>query len=690
MSNNPPFVQQALDRFEKNRGYLKEHMPNLFEAIENSGELKKCRLDILHDLQEFDLVEEKISLYSNGANKYASSETRQFLQQLRPGAPLKTVAPATPGLYEIPRFFARHLDKTINDSFPRSYNPLYNFPSFFPLITFMGVGLGLHIEKVINERDCHQILIIENNAEHLICSLYVTDWYKIIPKFKLNEGKSIQFILFKSVKEEEIFSHTWNELLSHVPHFPTAAIFYNHRRQNLYQKVIDRIHKDLNVFMGAWGNYDDEVNQLNNALHNLKSKIPVSRNTKDPVEEDLLEIPVFIIGAGPSLNEHIDFIKENQKKAIVLSSGTALSILHHHNIKPDIHIEIESDYCTVAALKNLKDDAYLRSIPIIGPIQLNPLAFKLFDRKYLFFKDSTSLSKMFSKDGEILIGTTPTCTNAATSIALSHGFKNVFFMGMDYGYRDKKESHAKGSIWYRDDKPVELKRSQVIQDKDPEIRVRAVGGGEVLTKQIYYSSKRRLEDFIKHHPDSNIYNLSNGAEIVGTKEINLNKAYEIVSQINNNKDDALNYLLPDKARIISDSDISKGLEELTTFLTKFSDYTNSLVDKIGDDFTSLSKGLFLISFNLEHYHRINRKGSNYYFIRGAIWHYIYAAMSMALLAADEANQKESIKQWKNRFKDFLKKIDQHLGFVINKDRENEDTWLKSSILESIDEPDYWK
>jgi hypothetical protein len=690
MSNNPPFIKAAFERFEKNMAFMEKKMPTLHTTLA-SWELKKTRIEIDHEHEEYKLFAGNMDLYPNGATQFAQEEADEFLAQMAPGAPLTSCAPSTPGLYEIPRFFARHLDQTIRQSFPKSGVGTYPIPNFYPMLVFMGVGLGLHIQAVLKKRQIQTLIIFENDPEQMLASMYVTDWYKIIPRFEINKGMAIHFILMHDTEEDASFQQLWNELNFFVPHFPLATVFYNHRKVNFYQRILNRIHKDFSIFLGSWGNYDDEVNQMNNALYNLKSNIPVARPISLDGAVNISNMPIVVVGAGPSLNGYIDFLKKYRDKVIILCSGTAISVLHHHEIKPDIQIEIESDYCVTAALENLNDDDYLASIPIIGPIQLNPIAFSKFKKKYLYFKDSTALGGMFANQNEIFLGTTPTCTNAASSVALSYGFKNIFLIGLDYGYRSKSETHAQGSIWYDKDKPKELNRSMELKNREKPMEVEAVGGGKILTEQIYYSSKRRLEALLEPFKNKhvNTYNLSNGARIKGTIEINEEKMINIINENTVTKDSAMAYLLPESPRYINESQIESGLQKIQDYIQSITIFNIELIKKIDYNFESLSRCLLILNQRMNLHYQSDQKRSFYFYTRGMMWHYIFSGYSMAMFNRDPKDEARVIKEWQTGFIDFLEKLPEHLRYVINKDRSdmNSDDWLRQSILDPVSEPD---
>jgi hypothetical protein len=262
---------------------------------------------------------------------------------------------------------------------------------------------------------------------------------------------------------------------------------------------------------------------------------------------------------------------------------------------------------------------------------------------------------------------------------------------LDYGYRSKSETHATGSIWYDKDKPKELNRSMELKKREQPMEVDAVGGGKILTEQIYYSSKRRLEALLEpfEKRNVNVYNLSKGARIEKTIEIDTPEMIKIINENEVEKGSALQYLLPDNPRHITDEKIKEGLDSIEDFIKNICLFNIELIQKIDYNLESLSRCLLIINQRMNTYYHSQKQQSFYFFTRGLIWHYIYAGYSMAMFNRDPAEEERVIKEWQTGFIDFLEKLPSHLHYVINKDRSNmsKDDWLRQSILDPVSEPD---
>lgn len=76
---------------------------------------------------------------------------------------------------------------------------------------------------------------------------------------------------------------------------------------------------------------------LANTLENLKTNLPILR----PKHLKRIDLPICVVGNGPSLDGLLPFLKENADKMVVFRRGTALKVLKNARIPVDFQIEIE-------------------------------------------------------------------------------------------------------------------------------------------------------------------------------------------------------------------------------------------------------------------------------------------------------------------------------------------------------------
>lgn len=662
MSDNHSLVEEVLSLQSKNLNFFKKIYPGIYSFF-SAYQLQNTKLDIQPQHAELDLIEHQKHVYG-GAKQYAIKEVEHFLQVFDYGKTINSLKPLYQGDYKNPRFFAKHIDRIYQKSplTKESYSG-YELPNSFPLTVFMGCGLGLHIKSLIEQRDLKHVVLAETNMDRFFASFYAVDWEAIVSPYLASDERSFNFVLIpRSENEQQIRDVIWNHLIEYCPFFPVMTLFYNHLGSPIFDRIIDAINSDLYVHLFSFGNYDDEVNQLNNAIHNFKQEImrlPLPR-------KEGFDLPVCIVGSGPSLDERINWLKEIQNDVIVISCGTALRALYKHGIKPDFQIELESDFNTYSTQNLNEDKDFMRSIKLIGAAQLTPKMFTLFDDKRLFFKAEGALPDMFASPGEAIKEAAPTCTNAALAFAFHFGFTDILLFGLDYGFPNKDEHHASGSIYYKENGPEGLKKATTHQDSDL-IRVESASGGSILTTSFLYASKRKTENIIQTWKHPNVFNCSNGSKLQNTKWFNDEtfRAIDFQKKLLN-KQSVVDYLFSDDAVSVAQSVIDEALSGMKTQLVSMRDVFRAFLEQDIEDKNSM----MTICYQMNKWLQQTLKPKNqslYFFIRGTIWHFLHAGFShsFALRNADESKVFVSI--WQIEFKSFIDGLIEHFEGVIFKE-----------------------
>ncbi len=649
-----------LQNKSKNLSFFQKHYPGVYEFFVNY-DLKHCQLDILTDTDEVDLIIAGKHLYGGGAYGYCKQEAEQFLTVFDYGKKIKTFSPLFKGDYRNPRYFAQSLDRLYHKSPVEKENfDGYKIPPFFPMIVFMGCGVGAHIQALCEMRDLQNVLIVENDMDRFAASLYAIDWEYLITPYLRNNEQSFNFVLVPGVTDEEqIRGVVWNHLINYCPIFPVMTLFYNHLASPIFDRVVDKLNSDLYVHLFSFGNYDDELNQLNNARHNFNQgvkRLPI-RN------DDGFDVPVCVIGSGPSLDGRVAILKALKDKIIIVSCGTALGALYSHGLKPDIHVELESDYNTYSTQALMDDKDYMASVSIVGAAQLSPLLFSLFGKKRLFFKADSSVAGIFSGDGEAIANAAPTCTNAALAIVLHYGFKNIFLFGLDFGFPSKDQHHAKGSLYYKEDAPSGLKDSVDYKDGDV-FSVEGVGGTTISTTPFLFASKRQVDNIICASNNCAIYNCSDGAVLENTQWLTIHEATSFIqAEAKNSKSTVLNFLLNEKAASFDEKGTYQSLDEMLEWVSSITVRFREILNKDVIDLVRLTRICSQINLIL-HEEVLNRNIGYYYFIRGSIWHFLLAGLSHSLVLENKDVQETFISNWQLEFDSFLENLPGHFWSVL--------------------------
>lgn len=639
-------AQKYLNLREQNLIFFQHNYPGIYQFI-STYQMQTSKLDILPETNEIDILVNGEHLYKSKSKQYAKHEVATFLSSFDYGSKIHSFRPLEQDAYKNQRFFARSMNK-IQDSYYDKTDSFdgYELGDFLPLVVFMGIGLGKHIDILSQIRDMSHVIALETDMDKFAASLYSVDWKNIVEPFLKDPTKSFQFILLPGPENENhIYASLWNALLKYCPMFPVTTLFYNHLGNPVFDKISDRVNSDIYVHLFSFGNIDDELNQLNNALHNFRESIPFLNidNLKD------IRLPTCIVGSGPSLDARINDLQEISGRAIIISSGTALRALWKHGITPDFQVELESDFNTYITQGMMEDKDYMRAIKLLGAAQLNPLMFSLFNDARIFFKDDGALSGWFGNQKCIIENATPTCTNAALAIAFKLKASCIFLFGLDYGFPDKESHHASGSVYYKG----KLKDQYKVKADDM-IEVASAPGGKILTTTFLYTAKRRIENMLISSGSIKLFNCSNGAHLENAQWLAPGKTEQTLSKYTStskSKIDFINTLFSNEDKALTKANINKSSDKLSQEMHSIIKDINTIVLNAQlnslRNFNEFCSKIFPILNQLE----LTNK-SMFYFIRGSIWHFLLAGLTH-VYSLDQRHIESYLVDWKNYFLDML-------------------------------------
>ncbi len=672
---------------QKNEDFFKRREPAIYDFIKDK-KLTNSDLKILKkedgDL-ELDVFEKGKSRYFNAGRHYSTKECEKFIGQMKPGTLLPPFTHVDSNSFTFQRIGSLHFKKLANELGdiikPSNQIPL---PDFYPLLVIMGVGLGLHISKIIKDKKISSLIIFEHKLDRAITSLYTIDWEEIYSKFDINKGESIQLI-FSTEDDFRVHQGSlWNELINYCPHFPFATLFYNHLNDETNSKIINKIQKDTITYLQQWGNYDDEINQYNNARQNLLLGAKIYKPSTFKVNPDM---PIAVIGAGPSLDDKIETLKKYQDNILIISCGTTIGTLAKHNIRPHFHVELESDYIVYEAIKKSTTADFRKGITLLASAQVNPRCLALFEKSCIYFKDSTALAQLYvDNDKDIVKNTTPTCTNAGVAIAFQMRPKNLFLFGTDFGFSNKDKHHASGSIYYQDKEDISFVLANANDfEKEVLIKTTSVKGLEMETKPMYFTAQRRVEECIKysHLAGIKVFNCSDGASIKNSHWIPTEKLNEILMTLNTHASPkSLTREIYNYCQSVNPNSIN---EKSTILLNTIDSIFNTInrIELAGSELYDISKYIFIVN-NIISRHVKLKLGYMHYFLRGQIWIFLTMFFTYSLHCKTKKERQamcslctEWLKQHHIEIITEMKKVLYHTKNL------DEDEWINTTVEEEI-------
>ena len=379
------------------------------------------------------------------------------------------------------------------------------------LIVF-GVGLGLHLEELIERTAARHVIIVEPIPEFLNHSLRVIDWAGLVGRC---HDKDVTLHFTTATEAIPINAEISNIIRALCIPILDGAHLFTHYVTHITNQVVQKFKADAPLFLAPRGFYEDDIMMTENACAILAEKV---FHLIDGTPRAKRREPAFIVASGPSVDDCIDTIKTWQDHAIVVSSGSSLQILLHNGIVPDYHAELEpipevTDLLRYIMERN-KDrfpNGRFEGIRLIAPLTVHDSALELFDESYMFFRDNAASTQAFGIDQRCIHFAGPNVANTSLTLAAVLGFSEVYLFGTDCGMKDNRH-HSKDTVYYTTNEFDVCASGLVACDTHHPGNF----GGMVPTQMVLDWSRKFIEDSIGIFK-LDAFNCSDGVLIEGAK-----------------------------------------------------------------------------------------------------------------------------------------------------------------------------
>jgi len=490
--------------FEQNLEAFEEYLPAYAEIkrdlrahgtaseVVGSEQGADLNINLGHDL-----------LYAEDAQTFARKQVENFLK-----SPIRfKCAKYTP--IANPTLVTEHMIKAVAEETGIDFTSLPGEPD--PgggyLIVF-GVGLGYHIEALIDALEFRTVVLLEQYEEFIYHSMFFQDWGRWFEEMQARKGEVIVLLgsdpdtmantLYSTLRKQQFGIVDGSYLLKHYKSF--------------FVDQTDSLFKEKTPVLGASpGFYEDERTMLNNCFWNLNDHQSYLFTDRPRLVKGC---PVFVIGSGPSADQAIDLIKDCRDRAVLITCGTAPEVMLRNGIKPDFHAELENAPGPRDIIGRISEEHDLSGVTLFASTTVHPDVPKFFDRRIFFFRDTTSSTQFFSSVGEEVFLATTTVTNTGCRLGLGLGFRELYMFGTDLGTRHQDSHHSKKSIYYTDENFLENHPEHLAQTKFP-MQVPGNLGGRVWTHHSFLLSRTFFTILLPAFPNAKVYNCSDGAIIPG-------------------------------------------------------------------------------------------------------------------------------------------------------------------------------
>ncbi len=352
-------------------------------------------------------------------------------------------------------------------------------------LTIVGFGLGYHIKILLEEYNLTKLEIIVLNSDVFKWALENTPGIQEIINDKRVFFKALDFKTTISNLETNLFIHLESAML-----FPNEFI-----RTALLQIRLQKAGGANNILVP---DFHEKEN-----IKNIKKYFPVKQLFNSNKNKT-----AYILGAGPSLDDYIDFFKNlDDENSIVIVCNTVLTKLITNNISYDYITLIEMLDKVIENFDKVSDSKK----PLISYIYSHSKVLSSYLGKVYvaYHKDSKNkkldLGELHSKGNVIHLSTT---------LAIAMGCNKIRFCGVDFAF-------SKG-MKYGNGVSSNTKFDKKYYEKLEVLKVKGIESEEVYTSLPYNLPRIYLEQIINENPQIEFENMGLcGAKINGATQINM-------------------------------------------------------------------------------------------------------------------------------------------------------------------------
>ncbi len=363
---------------------------------------------------------------------------------------------------------------------------------FSNAVIFSGIFHGLHLDYFLSHTEVGLAAFYEADPGRFIVSCYFLDYEELDQRFNgllLHVGSDLPNEFFSNFFiRTYVTSNVWLRVLS----------AYNDAENS---RFVRRLYAFWQSQKSIWAPADQYLDAVRWTTENIKSKRKVMQQQPDLSDD----VRIAIVASGPSLSEDLAWLKKNSHKLLVFAAHSAVRPLKAAGVIPDIQfcLDLYMDEPVYDAL-SLDPD-----IPFLADVRATPELLERFRDSYLVAGTAISYSVYFKL---LLLHTMPTTGNLCTSFSCFLNPKEIYFFGLDMGFKTQTQSHAAGSC-YDDIKGLQEKMAG-----ENTFRVKAnFSESEMLTNPYFNDAKRWIEELISLQTVTRFINCSDGAEIAGAK-----------------------------------------------------------------------------------------------------------------------------------------------------------------------------
>lgn len=481
----------------RSRAAFAERFPDIMARIERAGAATSST--VIENGEVIDIRVEDRPIYGGNARGFAEDQVAAFLRRPlrmfmdRPNA----AGLVSPVCIRMLKALGDWANADGRDGI--SVKPV-NSPTF--LVTF-GLGLGYHLKPLSAGTEARWLIVVEPLLEFFVHSFHVVDWGALIERFD-RHGGGIHIVT--DADPAQMVKGTARYMRKGGIPYSDGSWVFTHYPSWAFTEARKRLHEAVEFAFVNRGFFEDELRMMDTAMENFATRSFWLLEGRPRLRRPELAV---IAGAGPSLDEGIEKLREIRDRVVLFSAGTALRPLLRNGIVPDFHCELENVPAVFDVVTETSKIRNLSDITLLASATVDPRVPALFGDTVLYFRDSVVSTLTLGRNFRIIEGTAPTCVNMALAVGTTMGFTDFVLFGTDCGVRADGDHHASGTVYLDIDK-----YKQISAEVKYPLEIEGNFGGIVKTNWVYDACRLMLVDAIRSYA-LNVVNCSDGALIPG-------------------------------------------------------------------------------------------------------------------------------------------------------------------------------
>jgi hypothetical protein len=345
-----------------------------------------------------------------------------------------------------------------------------------------GFGMGYHVEALLQHDRRFNVTVIETNADILTLAFMHRDLSNILSDENFN-------LIYTSADEinKIINSHENYALILHYPSLMSLP-------DGSLKDALTDYYVKLN------SSYTNERFLNFNFYYNMKRNDAPA----DDVLEKLAGKSVIFVAGGPSLRDHLQYLKNVQKDKIIITASTSYRLLIENGISPDFVFMIDP----MDVMKKHVSGIPAGRSSLIYLCTASRFAVNEFQgQHFIAFQNGYEPAEEFAKKHNYtLIDTGGSVSTAAIDFILRSGCDELITFGLDLAYTDNK-LHS-------------FDESSNIADSDATMEMTGIDGKPIKTSRMFSIFRKWIESRLRlEKRDISLINVSRGVPIEGMKNI---------------------------------------------------------------------------------------------------------------------------------------------------------------------------